>query len=94
MDRSARGIPEQPLRVAAVQMESVPGDKDANLATVEAFVARAAQAGVQLIAFPECCVTGYWFLRNLTASHLQQKKKSWGRHCLPQTPAEWISRSA
>ena len=70
MDRSARGIPEQPLRVAAVQMESVPGDKDANLATVEAFVARAAQAGVQLIAFPECCVTGYWFLRNLTPDRL------------------------
>ena len=75
-------------------MESLPGDKAANLAAIETFVARAARAGAQLVAFPECCVTGYWFLRNLTASHLQQKKKSWGRHCLPQTPAEWISRSA
>ena len=70
MDRNAPRIPERPLRVAAVQMESLPGDKAANLAAVETFVARAARAGAQLVAFPECCVTGYWFLRNLTASQL------------------------
>jgi predicted amidohydrolase len=58
------------LRVAAVQMESLAGDKEANLATIERWVARAAGQGVQLIAFPECCVSGYWFLRNLTADQL------------------------
>jgi predicted amidohydrolase len=51
-------------------MESVAGDKDANLATIETFVAQAAEQGVQLIIFPECCITGYWFLRNLTAHQL------------------------
>jgi predicted amidohydrolase len=51
-------------------MESVAGDKEANLATIEAFVAQAAAQGVQLIAFPECCLTGYWFLRNLSPQRL------------------------
>ena len=52
MERSAADSPRRPLRVAAVQMESVAGDKDANLATIEAFVAQAAQEGVQLVVFP------------------------------------------
>jgi predicted amidohydrolase len=56
-------LPTTPLRVAAVQMESRAGDARANLAAIESFSARAAQEGAQLIAFPECCVTGYWFLR-------------------------------
>ena len=58
------------LRVAAVQMESAAGDKAANFAKIEAFVARAARQGVKLIVFPECCITGYWFMRNLTAKQL------------------------
>jgi predicted amidohydrolase len=32
---------------------------------VEAFVGRAARERVELIAFPEMCVTGYWHVRNL-----------------------------
>ncbi len=58
------------LRVAAVQMESKAGDKAANLKTIEKFVAKAAKAGVKVIAFPECCITGYWFIRNLTPQGL------------------------
>lgn len=53
------------LRVASVQFESVPGDKAANLATVERFVREAAAQKVELVIFPECCLTGYWFLRRL-----------------------------
>jgi predicted amidohydrolase len=53
-------------------MESAAGDKDANLATIETFVAHAARQGVELIVFPECCITGYWFLRNLTAQQLAE----------------------
>jgi predicted amidohydrolase len=49
------------LRVASVQMESAPSDKAANFAKVETFVRQAAAQGVQLIAFPECCLTGYQF---------------------------------
>lgn len=58
------------LRAAVVQMEHADGDKAANWAKIEAFVARAAGAGVTLLAFPECCITGYWFLRNCTPDQI------------------------
>jgi predicted amidohydrolase len=70
MDWKMPHVPVHPLRVAAVQMESVAGDKDANLIIMERFVAHAAMQGVQVIVFPECCITGYWFLRNLTSQQL------------------------
>jgi len=60
------------LRVAAVQMESKAGDKAANFAKMESFVKQAAQQGVKLIVFPECCITGYWFIRNLTTKALEE----------------------
>lgn len=59
------------LRVASVQFQHAPGDKAANLATVESFVQRAAQRDVQLICFPECCLSGYWHLRHLSQDQLQ-----------------------
>src|SRR3954471_11009273 len=58
------------LRVASVQFESAPADKDANFAKIEAFTAQAAAQGVRLIVFPECCISGYWFIRNLTIPQL------------------------
>jgi predicted amidohydrolase len=58
------------IRVASVQFEPVAGDKRANLAIIESFVSAAALRGVQILAFPECCITGYWFLRNLTRAQL------------------------
>jgi predicted amidohydrolase len=58
------------LRTAAVQFESLPKDKNANFRKIEAFVEQAAAAGVRLIVFPECCVTGYWFIRNLSLEQL------------------------
>ncbi len=60
----------QPIRVAAVQFEHTSGDKPANFAKIEAFVRRAADHGAQIVAFPECCITGYWFLRELTRDEL------------------------
>jgi len=54
------------LRAAAVQFEHAPADKKANLGKIEKFVREAAGRGVELIAFPECCVTGYWFMRKLS----------------------------
>ena len=54
------------LTVASAQFESVPGDRAANLAKIRSLVQRAARQNVELIAFPECCVTGYWFLRHLS----------------------------
>ena len=58
------------LRVASVQFESLPGDKNANFRKIESFVEQAAGQGVQLIVFPECCITGYWFIRNLPVEQL------------------------
>ena len=58
------------IRVAAVQMEHAAGDKQANLAKVCAFVEKAAKQNVELIIFPECCLTGYWFLRHLARDEL------------------------
>ena len=57
-------------RVASVQMESTAGDKAANFARVEALAREAAAKGVVLTLFPECCLTGYWFLRRLTVPQL------------------------
>ena len=54
------------VRVAAVQMEHSPSDKTANLGKIRALVEQAAQQNVEIIAFPECCITGYWHLRHLT----------------------------
>jgi predicted amidohydrolase len=69
-------MPPQPaksaLRVAAVQMESLPGAKPANLAKIERMAAQAAAQGVHLIAFPECSITGYWFIRNLATEQLAE----------------------
>ena len=53
------------IRVASVQMEHKAGDKESNWRKVEAFTTRARKLGVQVLTFPECCLTGYWFLRNL-----------------------------
>jgi predicted amidohydrolase len=60
----------QTIRAAVVQFEHAAGQKEANFATIERFVHEAAGKRVRLLAFPECCVTGYWFLRNLTRAQL------------------------
>jgi predicted amidohydrolase len=58
------------IRVASVQFEHAAGDKAANLAKIEGFAAQAASQRVGILAFPECCITGYWFLRNLSRADL------------------------
>jgi predicted amidohydrolase len=72
MEPRTTSVPARSLRVAAVQMQSLAGDKHANLARIETFVAQAAEQGVKLVIFPECCVTGYWFLCNLSAHQLAE----------------------
>ena len=59
-----------PLKVASVQMQHVPGDKAANLAVIERFTAEAASRGVDLVVFPECCISGYWHLRHLSRDQI------------------------
>lgn len=54
------------IRVATVQFQHRPGDKSYNLGRVRHFVTEAAESGVEIIAFPEMCLTGYWHVRKLT----------------------------
>ena len=58
------------VRVAAVQLEHAAGDKRANLDKIVGFVEQAAHQGVEIVTFPECCITGYWFLRHLSREEL------------------------
>ena len=57
-----------PIRAASVQFNHVPGDKVANFKSIKGFVQQAAQKGVDLIVFPEMCLTGYWHVRKLDRS--------------------------
>ena len=54
------------IRVAAVQFQHAPGDISYNLGRVRHFVSEAAASGVEIIAFPEMCLTGYWHVRKLS----------------------------
>jgi predicted amidohydrolase len=57
-------------RVAAVQFQHAAGDPAANLATIERFASRAAEQRVEIIAFSECCISGYWHLRKLSRDEM------------------------
>jgi len=58
------------LRVASVQFESKPADKDFNFHKIERFIGDGVAQGARLIVFPECCISGYWFIRNLSLDQL------------------------
>lgn len=58
------------IRVASVQFEPAPGNKQANLNKIRSFVEKARRQDVEVIAFPECCLTGYWYLRHLSREEL------------------------
>jgi len=58
------------IRVAAVQFEHAAGDKRANLEKVQKFTQEAAKQDAEIVVFPECCLTGYWFLRRLSRQDL------------------------
>ena len=62
----------KPIRAAAVQFNHKPGDKTANLATVANFVTQAAVKEVDLLVFPEMCITGYWHVRNLDRAAIEE----------------------
>ncbi len=51
--------PKEKLRVAAVQMDVVPGDLNANRDAHLARIAEARRAGVDVLVFPELSLTGY-----------------------------------
>ena len=56
----------QNIRAASVQFNHAPGDKKANMDKIRVFVKDAFARKVDLLVFPEMCVTGYWHVRNLS----------------------------
>jgi len=60
----------QPIKVASVQFQHQPGDKEANFATIRRFAEEACAQGVEVLVFPECCISGYWHLRHLSREDL------------------------
>ena len=60
------------IRVASVQFEHRNSDKEYNLARVKQLTAEAVDQGAELVIFPECCLSGYWFLRHLGREELNQ----------------------
>jgi len=54
------------IRVATTQFQHAPGDIAYNMGRVRHFVTEAARSKVEIIAFPEMCLTGYWHVRNLS----------------------------
>ena len=61
---------KQMVRAGAVQFTHRASDKAYNLERIRAFVAEAAATGVQLIAFPEMCVTGYWHVIKMSRAEI------------------------
>lgn len=59
------------IKVAAVQFEHTAGDKPANLGKIGSFVEKARGQDVEIIVFPECCITGYFFLRHLSRQQIE-----------------------
>ncbi|MDA0350428.1 MAG: nitrilase family protein [Verrucomicrobia bacterium] len=53
------------IKAASVQFNHLPGNKQANLKTIARFCEEAAIQEVEIIVFPEMCITGYWHVRNL-----------------------------
>jgi predicted amidohydrolase len=58
------------IRVAAVQFQHAAGDKAYNMERVRHFVGEAAREKVEILAFPEMCLTGYWHVRKLSGDAL------------------------
>jgi predicted amidohydrolase len=72
---------QQTFRAAAVQFEAIPDAPDANLETIRRLATDAANDGVQLVAFPEMCLIGYWHLRRQTPVRLMElAEKESGTH--------------
>ena len=59
------------IRAAAVQFNHAPGDKTFNFERIRSFAREAAASDVDLLAFPEMCITGYWHVRKLSRAEIE-----------------------
>ncbi len=58
------------IKAASVQFQHRTGAAAANLDIISRFVESAAGQGCRLIVFPECCISGYWGLREMSREQL------------------------
>lgn len=58
------------IRVASVQFCHRASDKQYNLSVMEHFIAEAHKENVQVLAFPEMCITGYWHVIDLSSQEI------------------------
>ena len=59
------------IKAAAVQFNHAPGNKAFNFRRIQSFVKDAAAQEVDLIVFPEMCITGYWHVRKLSRAEIE-----------------------
>ncbi len=60
------------MKVGSVQFNHKPGDKHYNLRKIQEFVEHAANENVDLVVFPEMCITGYWHIRKLSKKEIEE----------------------
>jgi len=70
------------ILAASVQFTHKPNDKTHNLGVIERFVSEAGRQGVQLLVFPEMCVTGYWHVRDMDRASIAELAEP-----IPQGPS-------
>jgi predicted amidohydrolase len=58
------------IKIATAQFENKSGDKEYNLSVIDRLSKKAAEAGVDAIAFHECSITGYSFARKLSRGQM------------------------
>ena len=59
------------IKAAAVQFNHAAGNKAYNHERIRAFVEDASSQKVDLIVFPEMCLTGYWHVRALSRAQIE-----------------------
>jgi predicted amidohydrolase len=64
------------LRIATAQFEHANGNTRRNLAAIESLTVRAASEGAQVVAFHECCISGYAFARRLAREQMVEMAES------------------
>jgi predicted amidohydrolase len=64
-------MPHTSLRAAAVQFQHRANDKAYNLARMAHFAQEASAQQVQLLVFPEMCISGYWHVTRMDVTGLE-----------------------
>lgn len=59
------------INAAVVQFQHQANNKPYNLAVMQNFIERAAAERINILAFPEMCITGYWHVRKLSESEVR-----------------------